>query len=95
MAEEDSIRKNHLWNTEKIVLSNPKGKWIGMADDKDPQEISQEESAKATINSQPNLQDGAFERAVREAGANSIAEESLPEQFDGHVLNVEDTRPEP
>jgi len=106
MDEEGSIRENHLWNTKKgsrdarttskkIDLSNPEGKWIGMADDKDPQGISQEESAEDTSNSRPNIQDGAFERAVREAGANSIAEESLPEQFDSHVLNVDDKKADP
>ena len=65
-----------------------------MANDKDQQEISHEESAKDTTNSQPDLQDGAFEKAVREAGANSIAEESLPEQFDSHVLSVGDPGPD-
>ena len=65
-----------------------------MANDKDQQEISHEESAKDTTNSQPDFQDGAFEKAVREAGANSIAEESLPEQFDSHVLSVDDPEPD-
>ena len=103
MAEEDSIRENHLWNTQKdsrnarttskkIDLGNPKGKWIGMADDKDQQEISRDDSEEDTSDAQLNLQDGAFERAVREAGANSIAEESLPEQFDGHILTVDDAK---